>query len=83
MINYLVLSQLAREDFMAVTALSPVLLTVRCVDTQTDYVPVKQDGRVTTVRTVTFFGKSVPWLSYFGLIFRITYTFCQDINCLD
>lgn len=56
MINYLVLSQLAREDFMAVTALSrPVLLTVRCVDTQTDYVPVKQDGPVTTVRTVTFF----------------------------
>lgn len=42
---------------MAVTAFSPVLLTVRCVDTQTDYVPVKQDGPVTTVRTVTFFLK--------------------------
>lgn len=40
---------------MAVTALGPVLLTVRCVDTQMDYVPVKQDGRVTIVRTVTFF----------------------------
>lgn len=55
MINYLVLPQLAKEGFMAVTALSPVLLTVRCVDTQTDYVHVKQDGRVTTARTVTFF----------------------------
>lgn len=54
-INHLVLSQLAKEGFMAVTALSPVHLTVRRVDTQTDYVPVRRDGRVTTVRTVTFF----------------------------
>lgn len=54
-IKYLVLLQLAKKGFMAVTALSSVLLTVRCVDTQTDCVPVRRDGRVTTVRTVTLF----------------------------